>query len=177
MNKILCVILAGGRGSRFGSPLKFLTHVCGKPLIEKLLTDIEIVCRYTVIALSKRTLDAVHVCKNKHYIAECVETSGEDLVHDLALLLEMFPKPLLVVGADIYMTNNKILIDFIDRALKTEENVVTLVVNNDGEKLVGITLFKKSYGSWRNITYPKNSVMDIDDYDDLKRVERECHQF
>lgn len=174
MDKVFCLILAGGRGSRFGSPLKFLTSVCGKPIIEKLVEDIETICQYIVLALSKRTLAAAYLCRDMHSI-ECVETSGEDLVNDLTLLLDVFPKPLLVLGADIHLSSNQILLDFITRALKAKEDVITLVVG-ESEKLVGVALFKKSYGSWINIPYPGDSVIDIDSYDDLKRVEYRCSQ-
>ncbi len=170
MDKIPCIIMAGGRGTRFGSPLKFLSHICGKSVLEKLLMDSEIVCRYIVLALSKTTLRIKHICTDKYSIIDCIETSGEDFIRDLTLLLDILPKPLLMIAADVYISDNKILIDFVNRALKTSEDIVTLTIDDNGEKLVGITLFKKPHGSWRNIIYSKNSVIDIDKVDDLKNV-------
>lgn len=170
MDKIPCIIMAGGKGTRFGSPLKFLSHICGKPILEKLIEDVGIICRYIILALSRVTLEAKYVCRNKYLVTDCIETPGENFVKDLTLLLDILPKPLLMIAADVYILDNRILVDFVNKAFKTSEDVVTLTVDDDGEKLIGITLFKKSYGSWRNIVYPKNNVIDIDKIDDLENI-------
>ncbi|MEM0005759.1 MAG: NTP transferase domain-containing protein [Ignisphaera sp.] len=176
MNKVVCIILAGGKGSRFGSPLKFLSNICGKPLIEKLLNDVEILCEHAVIALSKKTLGASYICAtNKYLSTDCIETSGDDFVKDLVFLLDALPKPLFMIAADVYVQNREILVDFLRRALEAQEDIITLTIDDDREKLIGITFFKKNCGSWRNISYPKNSVIDVDKVSDLEMVRRLCH--
>lgn len=175
MDKVVCIILAGGKGSRFGSPLKFLSNICGKPLIEKLLNDIEMLCEHVVIALSKKTLRASYICTtNKYFFTDCIETSGDDFVKDLILLLDAFPKPLFMIAADVYVQHKEILVDFLRRALEAQEDIVTLTIDDNYEKLVGITFFKKNYGSWKNISYPKNSVIDVDKVSELEIVRRLC---
>lgn len=174
MNRVVCIILAGGKGSRFGSPLKFLSNICGEPLIEKLLNDIGMLCKYVVMALSRRTLKASYICTT-YFFTDCIETSGEDFVEDLIFLLDALPKPLFMIAADVYVKHKEILVDFLRRAFEAEEDVITLTIDgNDQEELVGITLFKKNRGSWRNISYPKNSIIDVDKVSDLETVRSVC---
>lgn len=170
MDKLPCIILAGGKGSRLRTALKFLINICGKPLLIELINDLKNICKYIVIALSKRTTRVSHICR-EDYLLDCIETSGEDYVKDLDTLLKIFPKPLLVTAADIYVIYKNVLEDFIRRAIEMREDIITLALNVNGtEKLVGIALFKNAQGSWRNISYPESYLLDIDDFDDLKKV-------
>lgn len=177
MDRVLCIILAGGRGSRFGSPLKFLSSICGKPLLERLVESMEIVCRHILIALSKRTLNASYICRSS--IVDCIETSGEGFVEDLSLLLDIFPKPLLTIAADIYIPHRNILTDFLKNAVESEEDITTLtMIDKSGyEEPIGIALFKKARGSWRNVRYPQGSMVDVDGVDDLESARRLCQSY
>ena len=174
MNRVLCLILAGGRGSRFGSPLKFLSNICGKPILERLVEDIDVVCQHILIALSKRTLNASYICRGS--LVDCIETPGESFVEDLSLLLDALPKPILAVAADIYIPYKGILVDFLKSAIESEKDITTLTTidKNGCEELIGIALFKKASGSWKNVQYPQDSIVDVDEASDLEKARHLC---
>ncbi|PUA33991.1 MAG: hypothetical protein B7O98_00840 [Zestosphaera tikiterensis] len=173
----VCLIMAGGRGSRYGSPSKVVVNVCGKPLIEHVIDVVKPLCGCVVIAISKHTSGFAVITKlcSRLYV-ECVETLGEDYVEDLSLLIYSLPKPTLVVSGDVF-TYTSVIEDFTVKALKTDGDVVTMTILKNGvEELIGISLFKGCGGSWSNIAYDSSKAIDVDTPSDLEIVERLCRQ-
>jgi len=170
-----CIIMAGGKGTRFGSPAKFLSKVCGESIVERLLKQLESVCCHIMLALSKYTIMNVkNICGN--YEVDCLESSGEDYVKDLATILSAYIKPpVLVLAADIVIKNSEILVKFVEKAMTEPVEVVTAVINRSGGvEPLGLSLFKSSGGSWRNIALSPSLVTDVDSVNDLRLAEKVC---
>ncbi len=174
---VQCIVMAGGRGTRFGSPTKFLRKVCGESIIERLLKQLESVCSHILVTLSKYTIaESKSLCNS--YEVDCVELSGGGYVEDLTTSLSMCIKPpVLVLAADIVARNSIVIAKFVKRALAEHASVVTAVVNkgNGVEHAVGLSLFKAlGGGDWTNIALPPNLIMDVDDVKDIEHAKRVC---
>ncbi len=171
---VTCLIMAGGRGSRYGSPNKIVANVCGKPLIRHVIDSIKSVCRDVYIAISKNTSDIAVIRRLCTEEVRCVKTSGEGYVKDLISIMCSLPKPTLVISGDIF-THKDIVEEFVAKALKIGKDVVTMVVSKNGiEEPVGISLFKSCGGTWANIVYSSESVVDVDTLKDLEIAESLC---
>ncbi len=171
---ILCLIMAGGKGSRYGSPSKIVTNVCGKPLIEHVIGNIKPFCKDIIMAISKHTSSfsvIIKLCKEE---VECIETTGEGYIEDLLFLACSLPKPILIVAGDI-VTYRSIIKDFVIRALKTDRNIITMTIYRNGiEEPIGISLYRSCSGSWTNIVYSPTSIIDIDTLNDLEIAKQLC---
>jgi len=173
--RVTCLIMAGGKGSRYGSPSKIVVNVCGEVLIRRVVNNARPLCKNIILALSKYTSNLttiVGLCKEEGI--NCLETSGEDFVKDLILLVNSLPKPLLVISGDV-VTREHTLMDFLTKALEVNKDVVTMTIVREGnEEPVGISLFKNCGGSWTNVTYDLKDVIDIDAANDLELARSLC---
>ncbi len=172
---ILCLVMAGGRGSRYGSPEKIVLNVCGKKLIGYVIDVIRPLCRDIVLAISRNTYkipEVRNLCIEGDI--DCVETSGMGYVEDLSLLLCSIRKPILVMPADIIIRRG-VVEDFVERAMKMNEDVITMAIEGNGvEEPIGIGLFNSCGGNWANIVYSPKSAVDIDTRNDLEIAESMC---
>lgn len=166
MARIRAVIMAGGRGSRFGGPHKPLARVCGRPMILWIASAAARLGE-VVIATSPRTSGLLErICR----LYRCVETSGRGYAEDLAEVLEKIPPPVLILPADMPFITAKTLEEFAHRALAEQAQLVTLrrCLGSLCEP-AGISLFKGPPPSpaaewqWANIDIPfTHELLDID---------------
>ncbi len=171
-----CLVMAGGRGERFGDPCKFMEEVCGERIILRLLSQLREVCPWVVVALSPYTIScAREVCEE----VLCVALPGLGYVEDLTLILPALKKPTLVVAADLVVAG-RALLDFINLSSRlTGEgvSVVTAVVPGDrGEEPVGLALFLDNGGRWADVALSED-LKDVDTREDLRAVSRACESF
>jgi len=170
---VLCLVMAGGRGSRYGSPSKIVANICGKPLIEHIIDNIKPFCRDIIMAISKYTSSFSEVIKLCMEV-ECIETTGEGYIEDLLFLACSLPKPILIVAGDI-VTHRSIIEDFISKALEINRDIITMTISRNGiEEPIGISLYRSCSGSWTNIVYSSTSVIDIDTLKDLEIAKNLC---
>lgn len=167
---LTCLVMAGGRGERFGNPCKFMESVYGEVILRRLLNQLREVCSWIVLAVSKHTLSCV---KEMCLEVECVELPGSGYVEDLSLALSALRKPLLVVGADVVITGDEILKDFIERSMEAASRgvsvVTALVRGRDGWEPVGLAMFFGEGGRWENVKY-LDGLTDIDSREKLKSI-------
>jgi GTP:adenosylcobinamide-phosphate guanylyltransferase len=167
--------MAGGKGERFGGPHKPLAKLCNKTMIEWVVEKALKVSKHVFIAVSNRTLNICRLFQGNPLVV-CIGTSGEGYVTDLSLLLSMLPKPLLVLPSDTPLIPVDILLDFINKGIRSSSDIVELVIRkNDTDELVGISLFHSESGSEEKIIYPYSiQLVDIDTYEELKNAEEYC---
>jgi len=168
-----CLVMAGGRGERFGSPCKFLEEVCGERILSRLLRQLREVCYQVLVALSPHTANcAGEVCGE----VPCIALPGKGYAEDLSLVLPALRKPTLVAAADL-VTTGRTLLEFAEVSAKLSGSsigVVTAVVQgNQGEEPVGLALFLKDGGTWVNVRL-SGSLMDVDTREDLETANRVC---
>lgn len=170
-----CLVMAGGRGERFGNPCKFLEEVCGERVLLRLLHQLDELCRWVVIALSPRTLDcARELCRELH----CLVLPGLGYVEDLSAVLPALRKPVLVVAADL-VASSQVLRYFVKRSLELAGGgigVVTAVrVGRGAEEPVGLSMFFEEGGPWENVEFA-SGLGDVDTREDLESLRRSCGQ-
>ncbi|ADM27175.1 GTP:adenosylcobinamide-phosphateguanylyltransfer ase [Ignisphaera aggregans DSM 17230] len=171
---VLCLVMAGGKGSRYGSPSKIVTNICGKPLIEHIIVNIKPFCRDIIMAISKYTSSFSEVVKLCIEEVECIETTGEGYIEDLLFLACSLPKPILIVAGDI-VTHRTVIEDFISKALEIDRDVITMTISRNGiEEPIGISLYRGCGGSWTNIVYSSTDAIDIDTLEDLEIAKNLC---
>jgi GTP:adenosylcobinamide-phosphate guanylyltransferase len=172
-----CIVMAGGKGSRFGSPAKFLSEVCGESVLLRLLKQLRETCTHILIAASHHSIAYLkNVCRDSHI--DCIELTGRDYVQDLSLALDIYRRfPVLVVTADLVVRGVDVIRNFIGVAIAKNVNVATGVVIR-GERLepVGLSLFKAPAGSEIWIPLPSDSVTDVDTPEDLSYAEKVCRE-
>lgn len=166
------IIMAGGKGSRFGGPHKLVANVCGWRIIERMIRVASSIGR-PVIAVSPHT---------RGYLAEicaeyiCIETRGAGYPEDLSEALSKVGRPALILPGDTPFISMDILADFIRRAINAPEPVATLRVCRDSVcEAIGISFAKAGGWGWTNIDYRYSpELMDIDTREDLLRAEEIC---
>ena len=168
-----CLVMAGGRGERFGNPCKFMEEVCGEGILPRLLKQLKEVCLWVVVALSPHTLScAREVCSEVH----CLALPGSGYVEDLSLAIPMVRKPTLVVAADL-VVGGQTLREFVNRSSEVVGrgvSVVTAVTSREGgEELIGLALFFDDGGPWENISLT-GDARDVDTRKDLEATRRAC---
>jgi len=168
--KPLCLVMAGGRSSRFGGG-KLVEEVCGRPLIDHPLAASEELCSYTVIAVSRHTVEDLKSRCSKP-LAECVEMSGRGYVDDLAFALAALRKPVLVLPGDVVFKDVNVLRRFVEEAFSVKADVVTMVV--DGLGPVGVSLFRSEGGPWADIVVSPGDAVDVDTREMVPVAEDVC---
>ncbi|MEM4664818.1 MAG: NTP transferase domain-containing protein [Sulfolobales archaeon] len=173
-SKIACTVMAGGEGRRFGDPAKFMAEVCGEPILSRLVRQLKRFCSHVVLVLTHRTCEVCSTFRDEPFVS-CVELPGRDYVEDLSIVLRALPKPLLVVAADL-VVSDKSLLDFVEVALRLQASVVTAeAVYGSESQLIGLSMFHKEGGAWVNVPIG-GSAVDVDERGDLERAERVCRQ-
>ena len=148
-----------------GAP-KPLLRVCGRPLIEHVLSAVEKVARLTVIALSPRSPRGLRGYCGARL---CIETPGAGYPADLGLAASLLRwRPLLVAPADLVGLKPGHL-----EALLTAPpggDVVTLTCR--GEPL-GVSLLRGRGWSWVNLD-AGCGVVNVNTWRDLEEAEKLC---
>ena len=170
-----CLVMAGGRGERFGNPCKFLEEVCGEGILPRLLRQLGELCRWVIIALSPHTLNCARgFCKE----LPCLVLPGLGYVEDLSIVLPALRKPALVAAADL-VASSQSLQYFIKRSLEVAGRGVSVVtavrVRLRVEEPVGLSMFFEEGGPWENVKFTAG-LGDVDTREDLKSLRRSCSQ-
>ncbi|MEL9939622.1 MAG: NTP transferase domain-containing protein [Ignisphaera sp.] len=168
------IIMAGGKGSRLGGVKKYFLEICNRKLIEVSLE----------VALSLGIDGRIVVCARSEDVplikslkkVDVVECPGIDYVTDLAYILEKARFPVLVLPADIPFLTVDAVKSFLDKVTNSKADVVTLAICKDGVcRESGISLFRRSKGTWENIYFEESKELrDIDTVEDLLWAKSQC---
>ncbi|PNV81588.1 MAG: hypothetical protein C0179_01930 [Fervidicoccus sp.] len=168
------VIMAGGRGERLGGLKKPFLIICGKRLIDVSIDAAEKV----------RGNGKVYVCMREEDLGkvegregvQAVECPGLGYVKDLSLILKRVTFPALILPGDMPFLSREALERFLDKALNSKADVVTLVKMRSGSaEETGISLFNREGGSWENVYFNEDrDLLDIDTPEDLKKAVELC---
>jgi len=175
---VISLIMAGGRASRLGGIEKPLLKICGRVIIDVVIDVAKSISKEVYVAISPHTRN-VREWVSRRDDVYIVETLGQGYPEDIRYSLNIIGEfPLLTLPADMPFISVDVVKSFIDKALKSNKEVVTLVVK-DCNKLRsgpnGIALFKSTGGDWENIDfciYP--DLLDIDTWSDVLEAERIC---
>lgn len=175
------VIMAGGRAERLWGMPKPLIKVCGKPVIDRVISaareavgDVAVAVTPLTYAVGKRALALG---------AQVLVTEGLGYSLDLAEVMRVLGPPFITLPADTPFITPETITDFINAAAREDTDVVTLLVSYDCfpgrvgrvPSPVGISLIKGRGPEYSNIVmcrYP--DLLDIDTFSDLKEAEELC---
>lgn len=166
--------MAGGMGLRLGGVKKFFLKVCGRRLIDVVIS----------VAKNIENRNKIYVCMRSEDVdsiecgedVEVVVCPGLGYVEDLSFMLQKIRLPVLVLPADMPFLSTEIVEKFLVEAFKYNVDVVTLVVcRNNVCRESGISLFKNYGGEWINVFFDDiYELRDVDTYEDLVWAEKLC---
>ncbi len=167
------LIMAGGRAERLGGVVKPLLVICGKTILERVVSASRPLGR-VVVAYTRHTKSVARECKRLG--VGCIETSGGDYVSDLDEALSRTGLPALVLPCDTPFLTTSVLREFLEKALACNEDVITLEACRNGEcKPLGISFFREKKGSWKTIRFEwRPELLDIDTEKDLEEARKYC---
>ncbi len=173
------LVMAGGKGSRFGSSVKPFLRVCEKSsflnVIEgalKLSNVIFIAVSDYTASYAKKEIDKSKY-KGGHILI--IYTSGKGYAIDISLALRIIrERPLLVLPADYPFLTEKTIEKFLRLSSTYEEPIISLVRNGN---FTGISLFKKyNYEHWKNINIDgEKELLNINTPEDLLKARSMCN--
>ncbi len=174
MNCKVSIVMAGGSGSRLGGVNKPLIDLCGKPMIEHIISKALKLCNYVVLAISSRTLKGLSKYCREVGI-DCVITSGIDYVKDLWILVNALRKPVLVLPSDTPFVSIGSLELVLDLSNECPYSVTTVSI--ECKDFVGISVFKGEGSYWCTICVPQSlEFLNVNTPKDLSLARGLCHE-
>jgi len=172
------LVMAGGKGSRFGSSVKPFLRVCEKSSFLNVIEEALKLSNVIFIAVSNYTASYVkkEIDKSKHkgHIL-IIYTPGKGYAIDISLALRIIrERPLLVLPADYPFLTEKTIEKFLRLSLTYKEPIISLVRNGN---FTGISLFKKyNYEHWKNINIDGGKeFLNINTPEDLLKARSMCN--
>ncbi|CCC82451.1 GTP--adenosylcobinamide-phosphateguanylyltransferase [Thermoproteus tenax] len=148
----LGVILAGGRGSRFGDPQKCLRPVCGVPMIMRVVASLQPYVSRLVVATTRGHAAVAWLART--WDMEVIYTEGGGYERDISALLKL--APVVIASCDLPFLEPHHVAELI------ENDVFTSAVK-DGE-YIGLTWAPNGdLSKWTNMD------LDVEDVDDRRK--------
>ena len=176
--------MAGGRGIRLGGIEKPLLKICGKYILEYVLSEASKLSSNVYVAVSPHTSLTLKWCMS-HQVSVLI-TSGKGYSLDIKEVLNIVSKPLLVLPADTPFLKVSTISEFVRAAEKYDKAIVTLVVERtcfpkelrgNVKSPIGIALFKRNGYDWVDIVMCKfPELLDVDTPKDLRYARKLCHE-
>ncbi len=168
------IIMAGGKGKRFGSSFKPFTELCGKPMIFNIIDKTRKLFKYNIIAISENVENFLYILKNKYKDILLIYTTGIDYSIDLKIILDIIRKrPIIIFPSDIPFIENKTIEKIILSAKDIEEDLIT-ILNKQGEP-IGISIIKgNNLNIWNNLKLNED-LININTINDLNNARMMCN--
>ncbi|GEM_PF-5019855 len=166
---MLAVILAGGKGSRFGNHEKCLIRICDRAIIEHVINVVEEFCSRIIVATSLRHSGIIRFCRENNI--DFLITTGRDLCYDMCMIVNVTrDRPLIFFPCDIVIARD-VVRQVFNIALSAEPDVCITFVDENG-KFTGISVVTYDrcvFGvdfRWRNVKLC-GQVYDVDTIEDV----------
>jgi len=169
--------MAGGEGRRIGNRNKAMLRVCGKPILERILSAAEPLGKVYVVT-TERHIEVINWCKNRGM--NPVITQGLGYARDLVNAVRQLGTPILILPGDVPFISTETLRDFIKASSHVNLPIVTLLVVRGGEtEPLGISLIRvEPMGEslpWANLLVRwRREFMNINTKHDLDEANKEC---
>ena len=180
MTTLRIVVMAGGKGERMGGVEKALLRLRGKPLIEYVVEAVKGLDGELYIAPSRHTPLTERWCIDRGI--PIIKTRGDGYPSDLGYVASRVDKPILLLPVDMPFITAELLSQFLERALRARESLITLIVDRSSfpngfrraplRVPVGISLLKGDDWSWGEVVMDEfPELLDIDTWDELRLSE------
>ncbi|MGC9137335.1 NTP transferase domain-containing protein [Caldivirga sp.] len=169
--QVTALVMSGGRGSRLGNVDKGSLNICGKPMIKWVLSNLTNAgVEKIIVSVSRYNHNTLKILKETHN--DVYISSGINYVTDLSFALKLIRvRPLLVMPVDTPLIIPDLIVDFIERGIKSGKPVVNMIGKYG---YVGVTLFNESMGEWIDVNYDSPLVMDVDTPFDVNVASQLC---
>ena len=174
MPRLVAVIMAGGRATRMGGVAKPMLPVCGEPMLVRVARVAMSVAQSIVVAASPFTANEVRSACSLGFIDSCVVLSGSGYPEDVALVARLIPhRPLLVLPSDTPFLSASALRDFINKAMRIGNGLVTLETSKAGP--IGVSLLLSGFEPWRSIVVKHSPTwLNVNTWRDYVEAEKLC---
>lgn len=131
------LIMAGGKGSRFGDAEKCMHDLNGKSILENLIDSLLTLSDFIAVSTTSSHRKTIELCRLKHI--KVVITDGTDYIHDLRKsIVKINRVPVVVMGSDIYFTDLDKFRDLIASLPDSVKPIVDILQDNT---FSGISVF------------------------------------
>jgi len=165
------LIMAGGKGTRFGDAEKCMSAVNGIPVLENLLNQVSKIAKSITVSTTIRHVKTVELCISRGI--QVVYTDGNDYVRDLRRsLAEIRRVPVLVLGSDTFFTDMPYFRSLISSSLKENKEIIEFLQHKN---MTGISIFNRipeneSSMNYEEVNSERDYVININTKDDLDTV-------
>ena len=166
------LIMAGGRGTRFGDPEKCMHNVKGKSILENLIDSLRTLSDFITVSTTLKHHKTIEFCRFK--LISAIITEGDDYTDDLwHSIVKINRVPVVVLGSDIYLTDLNQFRTMITSLPDPAAPIVNLLQNST---FSGISVFSRIPDKGETLEYyelnsGKNFSININTEEDLSKVE------
>ena len=167
------LIMAGGKGKRFGDPFKFLRSVEGISIIDRLIAFIRALTDQIYICTGKDEFGQISEICRRHRL-RAILTDGSGYAPDLMYSLSSIDSfPVLVSGADVCIIDPQKVRIGITEALRWGHESVSIFCGNEATGISVILRKPRHHDplSYVNMEIDDGSVVNVNRIEDLERAE------
>lgn len=167
------IIMAGGKGERFGSKKKPFVDLCGKPLMFNMIDNIRNLFNFIIIAVSDNVKDYINLIKQRKDIL-ILYTTGLDYSIDLGLILRIIKRrPIMIFPSDIPFLKENAITKIMKLAENIDKDLITII--NNEKKPLGISVVKgDNLDKWDNLEIDEKFV-NINTLKDYYKAKEMCN--
>jgi len=162
------LIMAGGKGTRFGNAEKCMQDTNGKSILENLIDSLKTLSDFISVSTTLLHRKTLELCRLKD--VSVIITDGDNYINDLrSSIVSIGRVPLVVMGSDIYLTDLDQFRYMIKSLPDHAQPIIDLLQNNT---FSGISVFSRIPEKDETMEYyemnsEKNFSMNINTKEEL----------
>jgi len=175
MNYDIALIMAGGKGKRFGSSMKPFVEICKKPMIFNIIDKTIKIFRFTIIAVSPNVENFLYILKNNYKEVMLIYTTGIDYSIDIGIILNAIKKrPIMIFPSDIPNITDE-TIKYIIKSTENIKNDIITITDSHGNP-IGISIIKgHNLNNWTNYSLDNKNLLNINTIEDYEKAKMICN--
>lgn len=167
------LIMAGGKGTRFGDPEKCMWKINGKIILEDLIDSLATLSHFITVSTTSNHKKTIEFCRSKHI--STIITEGKSYTDDLwNSIAEISRVPITVMGSDTYITDLDHFSSMISSLNKPAMPIVDILQNHI---FSGISVFSRIPEKYETLEYcelnsDRSFSLNINTQEDLNRLKQ-----
>ena len=168
---ITFLLMAGGKGTRFGDQEKCMRDIGGNSILGNLIDSLTTLSHFITVSTTLKHGKTIEFCRSRNI--PTIITEGNDYTDDLwHSIVKINKVPIIVMGSDTYITDLGHFRSVIASMNNSEIPIVDILQNNI---FSGISLFNRIPGKGEILEYhelnsEKNFSLNINTLEDLNRL-------